>query len=291
MIDSDSKTLLVAARYLEIDRPAEALAALEGVAGEELETAEYWRIRSDALSGLERYAEGAEAARRGLERDPESLSLLNGLTLCELGLGDLDAADTTLRAALELYPDHSLLLANHAVVLARKGDLPAAQKAVARAMRTDPDSMPVRRVRAQVAVAARDPEAPKFVDDLLARDPDDPLGHALKGSLALRSKQYGSAVQAYEEAARLDPSDQTLVRNAQTARVVNHPVLAPVRPIWKFGRWRAYGLYISIVLALGFVGLPSLRLAVGGIWIALVLLSRIGPRVLRRREERKFGGF
>jgi predicted Zn-dependent protease len=209
----------------------------------------------------------------------------------EMGVGDVDAAERTLHSALEVYPDNSLLLSNRAIVLLRKKDDKAGKAAVADAMRVAPDSFAVRRVRAQVAVATGDPEARRFVDELLALDPDDPMSHALSGALAARGRHFGSALRSYEEAARLDPSDELVARGAQEARIANHPVLAPVRPIWRFGRWRSYFVYLSIFLALGFVGVPALRLLLGAIWLSLVILSRIGPRVLRRREERRLGGF
>ena len=64
-------TLPLAARYLSVDRPGDALAALDGISGDELLEPEYWRMRSRRPYCLERYEEGVEAARQGLQLAPE----------------------------------------------------------------------------------------------------------------------------------------------------------------------------------------------------------------------------
>src|SRR5262249_38583872 len=134
-----------------------------------------------------------------------------------------------------------------------------------------------------------DPAAADYVDELLARDPEDEIGHALHGNLAIGSGRVLAASRAFSEAARLDPTDPELVRAAREARIAAHPMLAPLRPLWRFGRWNSYFVWLSIFFALGALRLESLRFALGAVWIALVILSWTGPRIIRWRHRRKYG--
>ena len=78
---------------------------------------------------------------------------------------------------------------------------------------------------------------------------------------------------------------------ARNARVAAHPLLAPVRPMWRFGRWRSYFLYLTLITVLAAARLETLRVVVICIWLVIVILSWFGPRILRGREKRKYGGF
>jgi Flp pilus assembly protein TadD len=291
MSSDEPRALHFARHQLAIDRPQAALDTLAGLAGDELDDAEYWAIRAEALLALDRSADAAEAARRGLERDPEDIELLDALAISELAQDNLTQADNALRTALELSPENPILLSHRALVLANDERFDEARTAVAEAMRVDPESVPVLRVRAQVAVLADDTDAPQYVDDLLRIAPEDQIAHALRGNLAIRRKRFGHAARAFGEAARLDPRDAEIAEVAREARVAAHPMLAPVRPMWRFGRWRSYALYLSIVFVLAAARLQTLRVVVGLVWLSIVILSWFGPRILRWREKRKYGAF
>ena len=182
-----------------------------------------------ALLQLERYDECAEAATRGLERSPEEIELLDLLALAYMDSGHSITAGRVLEQALEISPEHPILLAHAALAAAKAGEFDEAKELVAKAMRLAPELVVVLRVRAQVAYLAGDREAPQYVDELLAREPEDAIGHALRGNVAIRGKRYVSASRAFEEAARLDPSDDEFADVARTTRVAAHPLLAPVR--------------------------------------------------------------
>jgi hypothetical protein len=79
---------------------------------------------------------------------------------------------------------------------------------------------------------------------------------------------------------------------AGEVRAKAHPVLAPVRALWRFGRWRSYFLYLTIVFALAGAGWESLRVAVVIAWTTLIVLpSWFAPRIIRWRQKRRYGGF
>ena len=116
--------------------------------------------------------------------------------------------------------------------------------------------------------------------------------HALRGNLAVKQKRFKRASKAFGEAARLDPRDQEIAGVARNARVAAHPLLAPVpadvalRPL-------------ALVLPLpdpdhgarGGAAPDAQGSVVICIWLVIVILSWFGPRILRRLEKRKYGGF
>jgi tetratricopeptide (TPR) repeat protein len=283
--------LALARHYLSVDRPADALATLERAPEEEIHDAPFWLVLADALRQLDRADEGVDAARQGLELDPHDVALLDMLALCELARGNLDEAQAALEAALELSPTQPVVLGHLALARARAKDAVGARDAVAEAMRIAPESLAVLRVRAQVAWLTDDAAAERYVDELLAREPEDRIGHALRGNLAVRRKDYVPAARAFEQAARLAPSDADVARAARNSRIAAHPVLAPVRGVWRFGRWRAYAVVMVLSGALAAAGLAALRMVVLGCWVGIALLSWTAPRFLRWRDRRRYGGF
>src|SRR5690349_17539662 len=109
----------LARHFLEIGNPRRALAELEQSGTAVVEDEEFWLIRAGALFELERWDDGAEAGRGGLAQIPGDVTLRDILAICELELGHEQEADKTIRAALELAPDHPTLLAHRALILAR----------------------------------------------------------------------------------------------------------------------------------------------------------------------------
>jgi tetratricopeptide (TPR) repeat protein len=283
------RTIALARHYVEIDRPQAALDALAVASDDELTDVEYWLLRAEALRELERSEEAVEAARLGLELDPDEYALLDALGLAELDRDRVDAALEALTAAVELEPEHPVLLAHLALALARANRFVDARAALARAMRVAPDDAHVLRVRAQVAFLAEDAAAEPYVVQLLRKEPDDQTGHALRGALAARNHDYLPAAAAFAEAARIDPTERSVALAARESRIAAHPVLAPVRRVWKFGRWRSYFLYLGVAAFLAAARLETIRIVVAVIWGSVALLSWIGPPILRRREKRKYG--
>jgi tetratricopeptide (TPR) repeat protein len=283
------RPLELARHYLDIGRPERALEAL-GRADVDLEDPEIWALRAHAQLELRHGMEAADAAREGLARDPEDISVLETLALAELGLARYDEADRTIQRALELWPDHPGLLAQRALILARAKRNAEARKLIDEAVRLDPYDAHLLRIRAQVDVLSEDRErAQQSVDALLAVAPDDSLGLALRGSLVAGDKQWHAAARHFEEAARLDPTDENIAHAARESRVMTHPLLAPVRPMWRLGRWRSWLLYLAIITTLGALRLGTLRVAVVCVWLVIVALSWLGPPLLRRRQRRRYG--
>jgi tetratricopeptide (TPR) repeat protein len=284
--------LALAGHYIDIGNDRAALDALARVDGEALHDPEYWLIRAAALRGLDRSEESADAARRGLAIDPEDVSLLDSLALAELDRDNFGAAVRALDAAVEIEPEHPVLHAHRALVLALSGRHLEAREAVALALSLDPENVSALRARAQVALIAEDDPATvrAHVADLLEVAPEDQVGHSVLGALSARQKDFRRSARELAEAARIDPTNRHVALSAREARVYAHPVLAPVRPVWRFGRWRAYAMFLGLSAILAAAHQTTLRLVLACVWLAIVVLSRAGPRILRRLERRKYGG-
>jgi tetratricopeptide (TPR) repeat protein len=282
--------LELARHYVEVERPQRALEALQEAGEGALEDPDYWQIRAEALLDLERWDETAEAAQRGLALDPDDFFLLDLLAIAKLETGPHEEAKEAIAAALEIVPDFPPLLAHKALIEARGGEFDAAGRTIARALEVDPESPEVRRVRAQVAFLRGDgPAARKYADDLLAVEPDSELSHLLRGNVDVQNWKFKTAVRHFEEAARLNPEQPEIREVLRENRVAAHPILAPVRPIWRFGRGRSWLVYFTLAGVLAAARLETLRLVVVVIWVVIVAISWLAPPILRRWYGRKHG--
>jgi tetratricopeptide (TPR) repeat protein len=290
--------LALARHYLQIGNARRALAELERTS-EAVEDEEFWRLRAQALFDLDQFAEAAEAAQAGLERDAEDVELLDVLAIAELERGREKQALAAIDAALELAPHVADLHAHRALILARRkpksfrvASFREARKAVDEALRLDPQSEAALRVRAQVALLSGDThEADAYADQVLATEPDDEFSHLLRGSVHADRADYKRAVRHFEEAARLNPESPDAGEALRDARIGAHPLLAIVRPVWRFGRMRSWLVYLAVISALALARLPSLRYVVIGIWLTMIVLSWAVPPLLRRHYDRKRRGF
>jgi tetratricopeptide (TPR) repeat protein len=245
--------LALARHYAAIGQPKRVLEALERV---ESHDAEAWALRGEALYQVDRYEEGADAARRGLELEPEHAVLLDVLALNLIELDELGAAEQALLAALELWPDDPTLICHYALACARGGQFDKARRLVERAAQLEPEDVDVLRVRAQVAQLSGDRKASKYVDELLALEPDDRVGHMLRGNVLVERSDIHGAVRHFEHATRLDPTDHDTAYVTRYNRTLTHWLQWPIYPIQRFGPlkvWAAYLVFIAIVSATGTV--------------------------------------
>jgi Flp pilus assembly protein TadD len=286
-MDETARSRIALARhYVDIDRPERALATLADATGPELAEPDFWVCQASALYDLDRFDEGADAARRGLELAPDDLRLLDVLGLNYLGAKRLAPAKQAIEQALQVAPDNPTVVCHHALVLAKLRRFDEAEAEMSRALALAPGSPQVLRVKAQVASLAGDHErASAYADEVLAADPEDQVAHILKGNAAVRRARYGEAVRHFEEAARLEPTED-IAEAVRDNRVAAHPLLKPLRPIYRLGRWRAWFIYLALFLVFRIV-FPPLAVAIAVVWISLAVLSWTAPAFLRRRERRR----
>ena len=273
----------LARHHLHVGRPDRALEALERADPEELEEPEFWELRASALFDQRRWKEGVKAAREGLARDADDVALLEVLALCSLQCGKKADAERALRDALSLSPRDPSLLSNWALLLARKKRYDEAREAVAKALRVAPYSSQVLRMRAQVALMAKDPNAAQYSRDLLASDPDDQSAHLVAGSAALRERRIDSGFRHYVEAARLDPSDPQAAWLGRRSRAYLGPAAAPLRLLWRLGPRRVQVAVILLSIGLAVAGLAPVRMVLVFGWIGVVAYGYLFRLVLRAR--------
>jgi Flp pilus assembly protein TadD len=244
--------LELARHYAAIGQPRRVLEALDRL--DSAPDAEAWALRSEALYQVDRCEDGADAARRGLELDPENPVLLDVLALNLIELDDLAAAEQALLAALELWPDDTTLISHYALACARGGQFDKARRLVERAAQLDPEDVDVLRVRAQVAQLSGDRKASRYIDELLALEPDDRIGHMLRGNVLVERSDIHGAVRHFEHATRLDPTDHDTAHVTRYNRTLTHWLQWPIYPIQRFGPlkvWAAYLVFIAVVTATG----------------------------------------
>lgn len=271
MSDVTDKQLDLARHYSDIGQHQRVLDTLAGT--ETFESPEGWALRGEALYQLDRYAEGADVARRGLELDPEDPGLLDVLAINLMELGDLAGAEQALLSALDLWPDNPALLCHYALACARHGQKQKAEQLVERAAQFEPESLDVLRARAQVAHITGDKRKTKqYSDELLAVEPEDRLGHVLRGNLHADGNVY-EAVRHHEKAVRLDPGDREMADVVRYNRTLTHWLQWPIYPIQRFGPIKVWGAYLVLVLVVSSIGNSTLTVAVIGLYLFMVVYS------------------
>jgi tetratricopeptide (TPR) repeat protein len=289
-MDAAAGPLVLARHDLDRGRPDRALDALTRATGDELETYDFWSIRSRALYELRRWDDATEAAQTGLKLSPDDFLLLDVLALAQLERGQKKAARATIEHALERYPDQAVLHAHRALILARSGRRPwrraalaKARVAVDEALRLDPQSEAAIRVRAQIAMLSRDGYARNYSNELLSLDPEDEHAHVIAGSALVRGGDVDAGLRHYVEAARLDPVDPRMAWLGRRSRILQGPLAAPLRHASRItrGRLRFYWIFV-VILTLG-LHQPVLTWIVFAFWVymwamTIYVRARAGKR-------------
>jgi cytochrome c-type biogenesis protein CcmH/NrfG len=237
--------LALARHYLEINRPERALDVL----GESAADDEAAEVVAAALIALERPEGARERVRDALARDGDSPELLRLLALAEAELGDYQAAERALLAGLELEPDDPALLLEYGHLLARAAEPEAAEHIAQRleeAWGTDELAADVR-IAAEY-VGGRSRAAVAAAKSALAHDPEDENAHAFVGFAALERGDPKRAARHLGEVMRRRPDAEQLVGAARMARAESHWLLAPLRPIRRFGELKFWLVYAGVAI-------------------------------------------
>jgi Flp pilus assembly protein TadD len=236
----------LARRFLELRRPERALDAL----GESLDE-ESWALRAEAFLQLGRWDDAVESARRGLAEDPSDITLLDLLALAEAKRGDLAAAERAIRTALELLPDHPLLLVHYAHFLLQGGEVDAAAVVAREAERVAPDDSSVAGLQIAYAyVTGRDRDLEAASRNLLRVDPENEFGHRLLGVSLARRGNVGGAAEHLAEAVRQDPTDRGHAEAARAMRIESHWLLKPLWPVRRLGPTRLWVVHVGVIVVL-----------------------------------------
>ena len=284
--EPDSSALQLAEHYLEINRPEEALDALDR-AGTSLEEPGAWLIRGSALFALERHGEARDAAEQGLALDPDDVWLLHLLSIAEEALGDLASSERAILAALELEPHIPGLYAQYADLLMRGGQLDKAREVIERAAALDPEDLSVLRARMSYAYVTGKPrEGEKWSRKMLELEPEHPGAHGMLGVFKIEQGSIYGAREHYENAVMLDPSNPHAREAAIEIRMATHPAMAPLRIFDRFGVAGSWIGAVIIITALRSVS-PAAGAAAGLTWLVLCVYSWVAPPIMRRLVMRR----
>ena len=284
--EPDHGALQLAEHYLEINRPQEALHALDS-AQVPMDAPGAWLIRGSALFALERHHEASKAAQEGLREDPDDVWLLHLLSIAEEARGDLAASERAILAALELAPEVPGLYAQYADLLMRAGQLDKAHQVIERAAAIDPEDISVLRARMSYAyVTGKAREGEKWSRKLLELEPEHPGAHGMLGVFKIEQGSVYGAREHYENAVTLDPSNPDAREAAIEIRTATHPALLPVRLIDRLG---VAGSWIAAVIVI--MALRQVSDTAGGIagltWLTFCVYTWVAPPLVRRLVLRK----
>jgi predicted Zn-dependent protease len=273
---------------LDANRPEQALLELGRLPTDEAISPFAFEVRAVALLRLERWAEAADAASRGLAGgpDPDLLGHLGG-ALTEMG--EYPAAERALLNGLALAPHHSTLLCYYAILCLKVNQIDKAALLVERAAAQDPHASLVYIVRIQLAfVRGDDKQAQRISEDYLAAYPEEAVAHSLHGQVVSNRGQVANAYASLRHAAAHDPTDQDYAKAAIAARAYAHPLLLPLRPLYRLGPVKVWLMVVVTILALNGLGASAAAGVLGLTWVVYCVYSWVVPPLVRRLSGRRF---
>jgi tetratricopeptide (TPR) repeat protein len=132
-----ARRLQAASGYLDLEMPAHALRALEGIARPEATPFEFHYLRGQALRIAGRFGEALVAFSRAREYQPENLDVLMGLAWCFKRTDQLARAISTMEEAYRAHPKVPVVLYNIACYYSLAGDKTQSLSWLGRALRME----------------------------------------------------------------------------------------------------------------------------------------------------------
>lgn len=282
--------LRIAGHWLQIGHPERTLDELQGLMGDAALDYRAYLFRGAALHALDRNAEAIDILRDGLTQHGPFLPLLQvlGSSLCSEGR--LPEAEAAFLQGLSLDPNDPDLLIGYARVCLAAGQAQKASALVERAASHAPESVAVSAARAQVAFAlGNDRDMHRHSTEALSHDPEDPNARALHGTASMLTGDSRSGYTSLASAAASQPGDADLRAAAREAKLINHPLMLPLRPFARFNPLVVWIGAVAIIYGLRIAGLGPLSFAFAMIWLAFCVYSWVVPPLVRRWLNRKWG--
>jgi Flp pilus assembly protein TadD len=280
----------MAGHWLQIGHPERTLDELHGLTGDAALDYRAYLFRGAALHALDRNAEAVDVLRDGLGQHGPFLPMLHVLGSSLRSEGRLPEAEAVFLQGLSLDPNEPDLLIGYAHVCLAAGQAQKASALVERAASHAPESAVVSAARAQVAFAlGKDRDMHRHSTEALSHDPEDPGARALHGTASMLTGDPRSGYTSLASAAASQPGDADLRAAAREAKLVNHPLLLPLRPFARFNPLVVWIGAVVIIYGLRAAGLAPLSFAFAMIWLAFCVYSWVAPPLVRRWLNRKWG--
>jgi tetratricopeptide (TPR) repeat protein len=195
-----AKVLFWAEKY------GEALSVLNSRWEELAEEGEARYLAGAALLELGVQQEALIHLQKALELAPDHIMVLLKLAPLYSRLGEIDSSIATYERAIALYPDNNTLLSGYSMVLTGLGKTDEALKYLHRAYRLDPDSPELNNNLGTVyAMAGNHSRALEFFNTAKDLTPDNPSAYYNLGNLYVMQKDMQEAEKYFLEAIRIDP--------------------------------------------------------------------------------------
>jgi Flp pilus assembly protein TadD len=282
--------LQLAGHWLQIGHPERTLDELQGLWGDAAVDYRAFLFRGAALHSLDRNSEAIDVLRDGLSHHGPSVPLLQLLGSALRAVGQLQEAESVYLQGLSVNPNEPDLLLGYAIVCLMAGQTEKAAALVERAASFAPESAAVSSARAQVAFAqGRHQDMRRHSQEALSVDPEDPGAQALHGTASMLTGDARSGYRSLASAAASNPADGDLRGAAREAKLINHPLLRPLRPFQRFNPLVVWICAIAIIYGLRYAGLGVLATVAAIGWFVFCIYSWVAPPLVRRLINRKWG--
>lgn len=287
-MDESGSPLALAEHYLEVSRPDRCLEVLADAGDDAAENPAAWLLRSLALHELTRYDQARQAAESGLALAPDWPLLLMALGLAHREAGDLAEAERAFLAALRDDPENAAMLAEYALTVAEAGQLDKADQVLERAGTSDPTSTRVMEARMQVAHLRGDDRAAEALSrTLLSSDAESPSGHLMQGLSRWKVGDVNAADRAIRTAAVHPDVQDQVTQMAREARLAAHPLMWPVRPLYRIGQVPFWIGAMVIYFGLRYSGQTAAAVIFALVYLAYCIYTWVTPPLLRRWLARR----
>ncbi|NJP31962.1 tetratricopeptide repeat protein [Micromonospora thermarum] len=277
------------AHLLEVGRAEQALDELGRLPGDVATGVAAFRLRAAALTDLDRWDQVVTVARQGLAETGPDAELLGRLGLALRHEREFPLAERALLDGLALAPENSWLLCQYADLCSAVGQTDKAERLVARAAAIAPGAPTVFASRFQLAYARGDDRgAERVAQEFLAAWPAHPAALALHGHAASARGRVDAARRSFGQAVAHDPTDAGFADAAWESRVYAHPLLRPLRPLYRLGVLRTWLVAVGVIAVLNIVGLDLLAALFALLWVVYCVWSWVAPPLVRRLVRRRW---
>jgi tetratricopeptide (TPR) repeat protein len=143
---------------------------------------------------------------------PGQLGFAMAVAQCRADMEEYDTARAAYTALLKRFPDHVELLRNFAAMEKKSGNLEATDALLGKLLKVSPGDLPALSTRAWVAENLRNwPAAIEYSEQVLAKEPCEPLALSAHAAADLAAGQYARARYRIEE--HFAPSDNSAAQN------------------------------------------------------------------------------
>ncbi len=195
-----SKVLIWAKKFRE------ALTVLEGQWEQLSVEGEAWYLMGSVLFELGAPREALEHYQKALELSPDHIMVLVKLGPLYANLGQVDSALVIYERGLKLYPDNIILLTDYGVLLSQSGETDKAIELLRRAQRLDPEAPGLNiNIGTVYTMMGEHEKALEAFRQAIDSSPEDPEAYYNLGNLYAIQKRMEEAEKYFLETIRRNP--------------------------------------------------------------------------------------